>query len=280
MKARLLFLLLFTVGLGCSLYGQLNDYKYIIVPKRFDSYKEQNKYQTSTTIKYLLTQEGFNAVYDDALPEELAKNRCLGLLANLEDNSTFFITKTVLVLRDCQFKEVFRTVEGKSKIKEYKPAYREALSRAFVSFQGMNYKYVPKQEEKQKEEPITVSFKNDVKSLDESPKTEVVTQEATPENQSFKNMEPTPSSFTKAESIVEEKPIGSEVLYAQPIENGYQLVDSTPKIRMKLIKTSMENIFLVEQEGKNGVVFKKDDKWFLEYSENGSKKLEELNIKF
>lgn len=280
MKARLLFLLLFTMGLSGSMYGQLNDYKYIIVPKKFDTYKQQNKYQTSTTIKYLLTQEGFNAVYDDALPEDLAKNRCLGLLANLEDNSSFFTTKTVLVLRDCQFKEVFRTIEGKSKIKEYKPAYREALSRAFVSFQGMNYAYIPKKEEKQQEEPITVSFKNDVKSLDEKPEPKMVVQEATPENQSFKSMEPTSSSFTKKENVADEKPIGSVVLYAQPIENGYQLVDSTPKIRMKLIKTSMENIFLVEQEGKNGVVFKKDDAWFLEYSEDGSKKLEELNIKF
>ncbi|WP_133248427.1 hypothetical protein [Flagellimonas aquimarina] len=278
MKSRLLFFLIFTIGLSSLSYGQLNDYKYIIVPKKFDAYNIQNKYQTSTTIKYLFNQRGYQAVYDDELPEDLRKNRCLGLVVNLEDTSSLFSTKTTLVLRDCRSIEIFRTVEGRSKLKEFRPAYTDALKKSFVSFDTLQYKYVPKEENKEVEEPITVSFKNDVKSLDEEPKKPIVVQEATTENQSFKSMEPVTSPIKKADEVVE--PINSDLLYAQPIENGYQLVDSTPKVRLKLMETSVENVFLVSHGDKNGVVFKKDDKWFFEYAENGKKVVKELNVKF
>jgi hypothetical protein len=278
MKSRLLFFLIFTIGLSSLSYGQLNDYKYIIVPKKFDAYNIQNKYQTSTTIKYLFNQRGYQAVYDDELPEDLRKNRCLGLVVNLEDTSSLFSTKTTLVLRDCRSIEIFRTVEGRSKLKEFRPAYTDALKKSFVSFDTLQYKYVPKEENKEVEEPITVSFKNDVKSLDEKPKKSIVVQEATTENQSFKSMEPVASPIKRADPVVE--PINSDLLYAQPIENGYQLVDSTPKVRLKLMETSVENVFLVSHGDKNGVVFKKDDKWFFEYAENGKKVVKELNVKF
>ncbi|MEM7486514.1 MAG: hypothetical protein AAF348_15005 [Bacteroidota bacterium] len=270
---------MFTAVLSGSLYGQLDDYKYIIVPKKFDSYKEENKYQTSTTIKHLFTQRGFNVVYDDALPTELSKDRCMGLLVNLEDNSSMFSTKTVLVLKDCQSNEVFRTVEGRSKIKEFRAAYSDALKKSFASFDGLQYKYNPKEKQKMTNEPITVSFENDVKSLDEKKNPKMVVQEATPENQSFKSMEPKSSNFQKADMPIA-KPLTSILLYAQPIENGYQLVDSSPKVRLKLINTSLENVFLVNFEGRNGVVLKDNDKWFLEFVENGKKKVEELTIKF
>ncbi len=279
MKSRLLFLVMFAAVLGGSLYGQLNDYKYIIVPKKFDSYKEENKYQTSTTIKHLFTQRGFNVVYDDALPTELSKDRCMGLLVNLEDISSMFSTKTIVVLKDCQSNEVFRTVEGRSKIKEFRAAYSDALKKSFSSFDGIQYKYTPKEKQNMTEEPITVSFENDVKSLDEKPKAKMVVQEATPENQSFKSMEPRPSDFQKAVMPAAEA-LTSVLLYAQPIENGYQLVDSSPKVRLKLMETSLENVFLVNFEGRNGVVLKDNDKWFLEFVENGKKKVEELTIKF
>src|SRR5690606_40364685 len=115
-----LFIALFFLG---SFYGstqeQLNEYKYIIVPKRFDDFKNENQYKTSTLIKYLFEQKGFNAVYDDALPPDLSQNRCLGLLANLKDDSNMFTTKVRIVLKDCNSKEVFITEEGTTKIKEY-----------------------------------------------------------------------------------------------------------------------------------------------------------------
>ncbi|KQC31806.1 hypothetical protein [Flagellimonas eckloniae] len=282
MKSKLLLLILFTIGFNSITSAQLNDYKYIIVPKKFDAYKTENKHLTSTKIKHLFVQKGFSAVYDDALPEDLSKNRCLGLLVNLVDNSSMFSTKTTLVLKDCQSLEVFKTVEGKSKIKEFKAAYSEAIEKAFVSIKELPYQYTPKKQPIKAEEPLTVSFKNDVKSIEEKPKkSKVVIQEATQENQSFKTVEPVASTIEKKQEVMESKPITSDLLYAQPTENGYQLIDSTPKVVLKLISTSMDNVFMIGGHGAgNGLVFKKNDKWFLESTENGEKKLTELNIKF
>lgn len=264
-----------------SVSAQLNKYKYVIVPKHFDAYKTANKHQTSTIIKHLFTKNGFIAVYDDALPQDLATNRCLGLLADVEDNSSLFATKAVIVLKDCQLNEIFRSIEGHSKVKEYKTAYREVLNECFTSFQGMDYVYTPSKREEKKtsvEQPVTVSFKNDVKHLEEKPKEKVIVQEATPENQTYKSVKPAESSYVKSPNA--EIPTEKGLLYAQPTKNGYQLVDSTPKVVMKLMKTSVDDIFLVNHEGKNGMLTKQDGKWILEYADGGGKKTKELKIKF
>lgn len=280
MKSRLLYTLLFVMVMGFAAHGQLNDYKYIIVPKKFADFKGVNKYQTSTLVKYYFTQNGFTAVYDDALPLDLATNRCLGLVAELLDESSMFSTTVMISLKDCKNVEVFRSAEGKSKIKEYDEAYKEAIQDAFSSFSGMNYKYQPKEQEVAKQDaPVTISFKDDVKKVVEKPEEMVIEQKSTMEEQVYKSVEPRPSNITKAAEKTAELS-SSDLLYAQPIEGGFQLVDSTPKVVLKLQETSMDNLFLTQYMGNSAMVFQKEGKWFLEYVENGGKQLKELNIKF
>ncbi|MDC6387229.1 hypothetical protein PP182_00935 [Maribacter sp. PR1] len=276
----------------------LNDYKYIVVPKRFEAFKEVNQYQTSTLVKFLFSERGFNVVYDDALPQDLNINRCLGLLVGLKDDSTMFTTKTSLSLKDCNGVEIFLTMEGKSKIKEYRGAYNEAIKEAMISFNGLNYVYSGKQEKEKK--PLVVSFKNDVKSLKnkkiaeklepkgtntdkvqyKEPKNKkpMVVQEATTENQSYKSMEPVSSNI--GASRVNNDTAVEEIWYAQVIPNGYQLVDSSPKVRMKLFKSSNENMFMAQSEGKSGMVYQKDGQWIFEYYEGDKLVQEQLNLKF
>lgn len=285
MKSKLVYIILFAVGLNTALYGQLNDYKYIIVPKKFSVFKNENQYQTSTLVKHFFTQNGFNAVYEDALPEELISNRCLGLEADLINDSSMFTTKVSISLKDCHNAEVFRSMEGSSRIKDYDGAYREAIQESFMSFTDMDYKYEPKESKdiKSPDNEIIVSFRDDVKTVDEEDDKvaeSVVEQKATTEEQVYKSVEPKPSNFTKATQTEGGKPISSDILYAQPIPTGYQLVDSTPKVVLKLEETSMENVFLTNYQGNNAVVFSKDGKWILEYQENGNKQQKELNIKF
>ncbi|MHA7832540.1 MAG: hypothetical protein ACX93O_15700 [Flagellimonas sp.] len=281
MKTKIFYILLFAIGLNGAVNAQLNNYKYIIVPKKFEAFNQINKYQTSTLTKYFFTENGFDAVYDDAQPADLANQRCLGLVADIIDGSNLFTTKVAISLKDCNNVEIFRSVEGVSKIKEYNESYREALQKAFVSFAGMNYTYEPnKNDLVQKEGPVTVSFKNDVKSV-KDPKEHVVEQKATTEEQVYKSVEPKTTTIVKAtEGVTLMGSIPTGLLYAQPTENGYQLVDSTPKVILKLEETSMEDVFMTDFQGNNAVVFKKDGKWLLEYSENGKKVQQELNIKF
>ena len=69
-----------------------------------------------------------------------------------------------------------------------------------------------------------------------------------------------------------------ELYYAQPIKNGFQLVNAEPKIVMILLETSAEQVFIVK--GKSAIVYEKDGFWY--YSENSDvlKKKQLINIKF
>jgi hypothetical protein len=281
-----LYLVLFVLSVFCGhSQGNLNDYKYIIVPKKFDAFREVNQYKTSTLVKHLFAQNGFNVVYDDALPNDLNNERCLGLTVSLKDESSMFSTKASLVLKDCSSEEVLTTLVGRSKIKEFEAAYKEVITEAFATIGAMEYMYVPK---KQSSEPVTVSFKNDVKNVEKKNDpinvidVAVVKEVVTPEEQVYKSKEPVDSNIQKAEAptkavIVSEKE-DAGILYAQEIPNGFQLVDKTPKVRFKLLKTSIPDVYSVA--GDNGVVFKKDGKWFIEYYIGNTLKTQELNIKF
>ncbi|HSD13065.1 MAG TPA: hypothetical protein VLB74_00300 [Flavobacterium sp.] len=69
-------------------------------------------------------------------------------------------------------------------------------------------------------------------------------------------------------------------LFAQPIMNGFQLVDSSPKVIMKLFKTSKANFYIGQKESQQGVVFPVNNEWFFEYYQNEKLVSEKLEIKF
>lgn len=124
--------------------NELNPYKYIIVPKQFDFLKEENQYRVNTYTKFLFDKEGYQAFYSgDDYPEDLKSNPCLALTANVLDESTAFTTKIFLVLENCGRDEVFRSVEGRSKMKDFDKTYIDALKKCFVSIQELNYVYEP-----------------------------------------------------------------------------------------------------------------------------------------
>lgn len=289
---KIIFTLLFLGMCFGSIQAQLNDYKYIVVPKKFDDFKRENQYLTSTLVKHLFAEKGFNAIYDDALPDELNNDRCLGLTAQIKDESTMFLTKATIVLLDCQSQEVFLTQQGTSKEKEFRLSYGNAIRDAFRSFDEISYSYAPSAAEMPSEK-VTVSFKDDVKQLPEVKTVEnenkeevaakvmeegkvaenktipevVVAEVAAPEPQVKKESEP-------------RAPDNNDILYAQEIPNGFQLVDSAPKVRLKIYKTSLARVYLSENEKGNGLVYEKNGQWLLEYYDGYNLKLEKLNIKF
>ena len=291
MKNFLIYIFLTCFFLSHS-QTDLNDYKYVIVPKKFDVFKNENQYQTSTLIKFLFTQKGFNTIYDDAIPDDLKERSCLGLRAELIDNSSMFSTKMEIHLKDCNSQKVFGTKEGVSKIKEFKGAYHEAIRKAFSSFNGITYYYTPKKNTANPE-PVTVSFRNDVKKLDPI---ESATKEVPESNveQSVPQVVPNPEEIINTseskedvlnenietlDSAVSDRS-ADEVLYAQEIRNGYQLVDSAPKILLKIFNSSVQGFYIAQAEGRNGIVYNKGGKWFFEYYKGEQLVSEELNIKF
>jgi len=139
-KLSVLFAILFTA----ITYGQktVNDYKYVIIPEKYEFSKEKNQYQLNALTKFLLEKYGFTTVMKSAeKPAELQSNNCLALEADVQNNSGLFVTKMVLQLKDCYGNVVYASDEGRSREKDYKAAYHEALRDAFTSLEDLNYSY-------------------------------------------------------------------------------------------------------------------------------------------
>lgn len=83
---------------------------------------------------------------------------------------------------------------------------------------------------------------------------------------------------TKVTPLEKEQSAGT--LYAQPTANGYQLIDTAPKIILTLFKTSVQDYFIADSGTANGIVLKKNGDWFFEYYRNGQLISEKLQIKF
>jgi len=252
MKAfALLISVLFTVA-GYS-QKTLNNYKYILVPERFGIFKTDNQYGMNTMTKLLLEDKGFTVYMDNTqLPANLAANKCNALKAELEDKKGFFVTTVILVLKDCQGNIVFKSKEGKSREKEWPTAYDEALRDAYSSLKNTPYKYDSVAEAQQQ-----VAVAAPVQAAPQTTTSAPATMPA-----------PVAAAVTDA----------TGVLYAQPTANGFQLIDTTPKKVLTLLKTSIADHYIAE--GVNGVVFKKDGEWMFEYYKDGKLVSQKLNIKF
>src|SRR5690606_17745286 len=58
-------------------------------------------------------------------------------------------------------------------------------------------------------------------------------------------------------------------LFALPIENGYKLVDSVPKVIYIIQNSSEANVFIASKGEIHGVFQKKINGWYFEYYEDG-----------
>lgn len=252
MKVKfLLTALLFSV-IGFS--QSVNDYKAVIIPLKYDFIKTDNQYRLATRTKSNLLNAGFNAFYiNEEMPGEL-NDRCQLLYVDVKKQSGFLVTKLFVELKDCYGKVVYTSEIGKSKEKDYEIAYREALDNAFVSVKSLNYKYSGKAVAA----PVA-KVTNTAASL------------------------PVASAVTAA-AVVTAAPVADvsdpNLLYAQPTENGYQLIDKTPKVVMKLLKTSRADSFIAIKENVQGTLNAKDNQWFFEYYQNDKLVSEKISVKF
>jgi hypothetical protein len=81
----------------------------------------------------LLKQNGYNAVFDEEIPNDA--KRCDMLWLDATGSSGIIYTKVRFLMKDCNGFIVFKSIEGKSKEKEYAKAYREAVNMAFTSIE-------------------------------------------------------------------------------------------------------------------------------------------------
>jgi hypothetical protein len=248
MKAgALIIFILFTLA-GYS-QNTINNYKYVLVPAKFDFSKYEDQYGLNVTTKLLLEKKGFIAFKDnESLPPALAANKCNALKAEVLERNGLFVTRLTLLLKDCQGNIVFKSKEGKSSEKEYPVAYDGALRDAFTSLDALAYKY----DSTQLPQPQQIVA---TPALPAAPLS-------------------TPTAATPAANEI------TGTLYAQPTPNGFQLVDTTPKKIITLLKTSVQDYFIADAGGKNGIVFKRNGEWFFERYEDNKLVSQKLDIKF
>lgn len=272
---------LFFMLLVCGVTAQdriLDQYKYVIVSSKFDFVKQVDGYQTSSLTKFLFEKMGFEVYLDnEELNDDLAMNRCSAIYANVRDNSSFLTTKSYIEIKDCKGRLLFTSLDGSSRLKQYVKAYRVSIKKAFESVQKIGYSYDP-----------TLAQKNTVTQTRKKEEVKTVKKaELTKESKDVKSTkvkkEPVmvttqvPVKTTEVQKEVKES-AKAEVLYAQPNESGYQLVNTKPAIVFVLLKTSNPDKFIIKD--KNGSFTKEGNYWLAEYYEKGQLVTQKYLVKF
>ena len=282
-------ILVFSLILGCLTFSNaqssLNDYKYIIVPNKYDFLNEADKYQLNSLTKFLFNKKGFTSLLENEnYPQDLVNNLCLSLKVDVEKLNSLLKTKLVIVLKNCKNNIVFTSEIGETREKEYRKAYNLALRDAFKSIETINYSYKPsKNIASQVSKPSAESnqeiekLKEEIKSLKEkeSSKVEVATKIENEKVEIEGKVEEIETVAPKQEFKTVKV---SNVLYAQEIDNGFQVVDSTPKVVMILLSTPKQDAFIVK--GRDAIVYKEDGFWYLSENNGGTTTTNTLNIKF
>jgi hypothetical protein len=240
---KLLFILLFT---SFCFAQNVNNFKAVIIPLKFDFIRTNNQYRLCTISKAYLNTAGFNAYYsNEILPKEYA-DRCDLLYYDIVKENAFLATKMYIELKDCTGKIIFKSETGYSKEKDTEMAYADALKKAFVSVTNLHYQF-----EKTSAANPVVAIKSEVAPIVVSTVPTTVIEKST-----------------------------SDLLYAQATAIGYQLVDASPKVVYKLYKTSRSDLFIASKGMNQGVLIQKDNQWFFEFYESEKLVSEKVAVKF
>ena len=204
----------------------------VIVPNRYAFQKEDNQYQLNMLTKFLLEKQGFKAYMESEAPADLLQNPCDALKADVKNESNMMTSKVQFLLTDCTNKAVFTSQIGKSREKEFKKSYQEALRNALSGAELATFKaayQVP-----------SVASK--------------------------------PSATTAVPDLTSTAaPISEPLilfLYAKPTNTGYELFDKkTNQLEFKLRKLNTPDVFLAfdVEEQKYGVL-EKDGSTFYKFT--------------
>jgi hypothetical protein len=269
---KLKFLTLFLLVAGYSFSQSVNDYKAVVIPMKYDLQKTENQYRLQTITKMDLQKAGFQAFYtNETIPTEF-QDRCSLLYIDVVKDSGFLTTKVYVTFKDCYGFIVFKSATGLSREKEYNAAYSDALNEAFKSVDDLNYTYNG-----------NTNF---------SPRSGVTPQfvpgVAVPAVAAPVAVVPAvPAVVIPAVAVstpkLEPKTVETNtknLLYAQPTSYGYQLIDSEPKVVMKVYKTSNPASYMATKGTIQGALVAKDNQWFFEYYQNDKLISEKVEVKF
>ena len=267
-KMKNIILVLFLTIANLFVFGQekkVNNYKFIVVPDRFDFLKQKDEYKTSSLTKFLLKKNGFTVFLNsEQYPKDLIDNPCSGLKAFVLDKSTMFKVKVIIELRDCSNRLLYTSKEGVSKLKEFKKGFQEAIRNAHASMIDVVFEpFLLEPIGKDKKEIVIVNpvLVKEVKEI---------------------KLEVELSVITNIEEAAQVSPTNNialdSTLYAQPKENGFQLINLKPQVVFVILNTGAKDIYVIKD--KNGLLYKKGENWIAEFYEGGEIVVKKYSIKF
>ena len=281
MKKTALILLALVALTSASAQQSLNEYKYIIVPNKFEFLKEADEFRLNALTKYLFEKANFEALMEDeTLPSDYGKNNCLGLKADVLKKSTMFKTKLLVQLKNCKNEVIFTSSLGESREKNYKVAYNQALRKAFNSIENANYSYNTNNAmttsnevevvEERKEE--IEKLKEEIKVLKETKK-EIIIEEK-PEAVLIKEIE---------KPKVVDKPNQKDNFRLRAVaipESGfaYNLLNSEGDKMYTILFSGKENLYIVKD--KDAVIYRLNEKWVIAEAKGNDLRVIALDIKF
>ena len=212
----------------------LDQYKYVSVPNRFDFMKSSDQFQISSLAKFLLTKNKFTVLENlEKYPADLAANQCLLLNLNVAQIKGFLKTKLEVQFLNCKNQVVFKSDIGMSREKDFKTAYHQALRAAFSSVSEANYKF---------NETV------DKVSTNEKPI-------------SVKRAVSTPMQATDLSS----SKLTSEILMTQT-SYGFDIRDADGIVVYSLYQTMSDGIYIIDK--LPGIVYKRGNRFVREYISN------------
>ncbi len=279
-RVFLFFMVIMASQTSAFAQSEVNDYKYIVIPKQYDFQRSDDQYQLNSLTKFLFNKYGFTAYFEDeSLPLDVSQDRCLALKADLKKLKGFLITRLQFELIDCEGNVVSSSKIGETKIKQYNTAYNTALRQAFETYQNMNYSYQPKAEITT---PVIANKEVAIKSIQKTESIEQKKQEVEEEikDDVVKQQIETPQVKKPApvETITEPVKEIDNSWYANPIDNGFEVVDASKNKIMTLLYSGAPDVYIVKDE--NAIVFKKEGYWMYSSNDGSGIKVNRIDLKF
>lgn len=233
-------LLFFLLLTSVSFSQNLNNYKYAIVASRFEFQKDKDQFRLNTLSKLFMEKYGFETYFDT---DVLPAN-----LANNNCNKVFLSVET---------NNNFSTTKVKVILKDCK-----------------NTVIATSQEGSSKEKNLKVAYDQAFR--------EAFSKFPQVINHKYNGKETPTYSVEKEIIVTNDVPTSVEnsFLYAQSINTGYQLINSEPKVVMKIFKTSVKDFYIATKGTTQGVLFSRNNEWFFEFYQNDKLFSEKISVKF
>ena len=253
MKKYLLVLVVFLSALASLNSQNLNAYKYVIVPVKYDFLKEQNQYQLNELTKFLFEKSNFEVIMEGSeMPADWVADNCIALYVDVEDDSKLFNTTLKLILKDCGKKVILESQNGSSREKDYKTAYHEALREAYKSFESLDHSYEPKLNSNATASTKVPTDEVITNTIDKVKEVEEVIVSAIPIKLNVEEKSTTEENANKQLSFN----IDGKQFFLEKTDFGFYLTkEQDSEAIAKLINTSLEGHYIYKTIKSNGLAY-------------------------